>query len=255
MSEVVEKLNEKIIEWVCDNTSDCKVSDVIVGLAYTKVTLADMRSGLSFTFARQSSKACCPLGDSAPLAGRNALDLVSGLSSKNQLERSVALATINALRNDEFEGEGECDALSAGVVRSSDRVAMVGYFGPLVAPLQSQCRKLHVFDKDISKAKMLSPLADMPEIVQQSDVAFITSTSIAEGSAEEVLSAVGDCREVVLLGASTPLIPHFFKNYRVTMLSGVVVKDDSSLTRFVKEGRGMRSFKGCLKKINVMVQG
>ena len=251
MQEVVKNLNAKIIEWVCENTRDCKVSDVIIGLAYTKVTLADMRSGLSFTFARQSSRGCCPLGDSAPLAGRNALDLVSGLSSENQLERSVALATINALRNDEFKGEGECDALSTGIVRSSDRVAMVGYFGPLVAPLQSQCRELHVFDKDISKAKMLSPLADMPEIVQQCDVVFVTSTSIADNSAEEVLSAASDCRELVLLGASTPLIPKFFQDFNVTMLSGVIVKDDASLARAVKEGRGMRSFKKYLKKVNV----
>ena len=248
------KMNQKLAEFICEKFDDCPVVDVIVGLTYTKVTLADGRTGISYTFSQECGKGCCPLGSREPLAGRSAQDLVRGLSSEKQLDRSVALATSNALCNAAFKETNAGDVLSADFVRRSDSVAMVGYFGPLVDPLKKQCRKLYVFDKDLSKAQELSPLVDMPEIVQQCDVTMMTSTAIANDSAEEILFSARHCRETVLLGASTPLVPAFFSSYNVTMLSGVVVTDDAALSRAIKEGRGMRSFKGAIKKVNVLVQ-
>ena len=249
-----DALNTKFAEWICDNTKDCRVADVLVGLAYTKVVLADQRSGIAYSFAHECSRGCCPLGSNEPLAGRRALELVGGLSSKRQLERSIALATINALRNDHYKEKHAADVLSTDLIRGSDNVAMVGYFGPLVEPLKKRCNRLYVFDKDLSKAKELTPIVDMPEFLQRCDVALVTSTSIANGSAEEILASANNCREIVLLGASTPLVPDFFRQYKVTMLAGIVVTDKDALDLAIKEGRGMRHFKKSIKKINVLVE-
>jgi uncharacterized protein len=53
---------------------------------------------------------------------------------------------------------------------------------------------------------------------------LITSTSIVNHTVDALLQAARGCREVALLGASTPLTAETFGAVRVTMLSGVVVE-------------------------------
>jgi len=78
----------------------------------------------------------------------------------------------------------------------------------------------------------------------------ITSTSIVNQTIDRLLEAACNCREVVLLGASTPLVPPAFAGTPVTLLSGVVVLDPGEILRRVSEAGGTRSFKGHVQKLN-----
>ncbi|HNR13738.1 MAG TPA: DUF364 domain-containing protein [Thermodesulfobacteriota bacterium] len=48
-----------------------------------------------------------------------------------------------------------------------------------------------------------------------------------------VLVAAKPCREKVLLGASTPLVPEVCERYGVTMLSGVIMTDSVTVLEMV----------------------
>jgi hypothetical protein len=65
--------------------------------------------------------------------------------------------------------------------------------------------------------------------------------------------AVQGCRDVVLLGPSTPLLPEIFKSLGVTMLSGLIVTDPSGILQVVSEGGGMRAFGDYVKKVNIRI--
>ncbi|HUU80023.1 MAG TPA: DUF364 domain-containing protein, partial [Acidobacteriota bacterium] len=85
------------------------------------------------------------------------------------------------------------------------------------------------------------------------DVALITSTTIVNDTVDAMLDAARSCREVVLLGASTPLVPEVFTGTPVTVLSGVVVKRPQEIMRIVSEAGGTRLFRGHVTKVNLGV--
>jgi uncharacterized protein (DUF4213/DUF364 family) len=62
--------------------------------------------------------------------------------------------------------------------------------------------------------------------------------------------AARSCREVAIIGASTPMLPDAFSATNVTLLSGVVVEEPKEVLRVVSEGGGMRQFKPYIRKVN-----
>ena len=58
-------------------------------------------------------------------------------------------------------------------------------------------------------------------------------------------------RTCVLLGPSTPLVPEFFKDKGIHLLSGVEVIDAEHVLRIVSQAGGMGKFKKFVKKVNI----
>jgi uncharacterized protein (DUF4213/DUF364 family) len=94
------------------------------------------------------------------------------------------------------------------------------------------------------------------ELLPECSVALITAKSLLNGTIDALLLAAASCREVVLLGPSTPLVPEVFgKPHRgVSLLSGVVVADAEGLSRAVARGGGTRELKASVAKVNVRVR-
>jgi uncharacterized protein (DUF4213/DUF364 family) len=59
------------------------------------------------------------------------------------------------------------------------------------------------------------------------------------------------CREVILLGPSTPLVPPAFVGTPVTRLSGMITRDTEGLLRVIHEGGGTRYFSQYATKWNM----
>ena len=82
-------------------------------------------------------------------------------------------------------------------------------------------------------------------------VALITATSIVNHSMDEFIPAASNCREVALLGPTTPLLPDVFRDTPVTCLSGVVVSNPEQVLRVVSCPGGMRQLKRFVDKVNL----
>lgn len=72
---------------------------------------------------------------------------------------------------------------------------------------------------------------------------------------DRLLEAASDCREVVILGASTPLLAEVFLPRRVILLSGVIVLEPQEIVRIVSEGGGMRYFGPHVSQVCLRVTG
>ena len=101
----------------------------------------------------------------------------------------------------------------------------------------------------------LLPEGRATELLPECSVALITATTIINGTIDELLAVSQGCREVVLLGPSTPLVPEIFdaSSGRVTLLAGVVVTNAEELLRTVTRDGGTRDFKNSVSKVNVRV--
>jgi uncharacterized protein (DUF4213/DUF364 family) len=241
----------RIVRALSDVAQQIPVADVRIGLGYTAVRLEDDRLGLAYTFRDEAGRGCSVLHHSQPLAGRPASDLLARLESADPIEAGVGLACANALGNRRDRKFDEGDILDHLGLRADDDVSMVGHFGPLVEPLSRRVRSLVEFERDEGVHRSVRPAAEATGYLPRCQVALITATSIINHTIDGLLEAARECREVALLGASTPLLPEVFSTARVTLLSGVVVEDPERVLQVVSEGGGTRAFRPHVRKVNL----
>jgi hypothetical protein len=243
----------RIVTYLLDWAREARVSDVRIGLGYTAVMLADGRTGVAFTFRDQAKGGCSVLNGIRPLSTRPAADLLALLESQDAIEAGVGLACANALANRDEAAYLDGDILDHLNLGPEDHVGMVGHFGPLVGPIQKRARSLTVFERVHRGSVLLRPQEEAEAALPGCQVALITATSVINHTVDNLLEAARGCREVVLLGASTPLLAEVFGALKVTMLSGVVVKNSDEVLRVVSEGGGMRQFSPYVRKVTVRV--
>jgi len=239
----------RIVDCLIGAAREASVSDVRIGLGYTAVMLGDGRTGVAYTFREKADGCCSVFNGIRPLSGRPAADLLALLSSPDVIEAGVGLACANALANRDQTGHLEGDALEHLGVRPEDDVAMVGHFGPLIAALQARAHSLTIFERVAEPSGLLRPQEEAAAGLSRCQIALITATSIINHTVDSLIEAARNCREVVLLGASTPLLREAFEATTVTMLSGVVVKEPDGVLRVVSEGGGMRQFSPHVRKV------
>lgn len=244
-------LSERIGELIPPQAANAAVKDVRIGLGYTAVLLENNRMGLAYTFREEAARGCQIFVGLPRLAGRKASELLAFLGSQDRIEMAVALATANALVNATRSGLLAGDMLDHVRIQPEDQVGMVGYFAPLVPRLKKKTDSIFIFEKVKKRAKDLLPEEEAMRLLPECQVALITSTSILNHSIEGLLAATKSCREVVLLGASTPLLPEAFAGTPVTFLSGIIVTKPTAVLQIVSEGGGMRSFKNHIEKVNL----
>ncbi len=247
-------LAKRILEFSLPLARGKLVKRLCVGLGYTFVETSDGRSGIAYTLFERD---CCGLIPPQTSFWERPLDLViRNITSPNSVERTVALAAVNALLNSrKFSSFEEGDVLFRLKLLPEDDVAMVGYFEPLFRKLTHRVRNLWVFERGEGLRPGLLSEAEMPEFLPRATVVLITSVTILNQTLEDVLAQVERARAVVLLGPSTPLAPELFEGTPVTHLSGAVVLDPEKAFRYVAEAKGMPALKEVLKKVVVSVKG
>ncbi len=209
---------------------------------------------------------------SLPQPGSSATDALATLSSPEL--SAVGLATANALANrfageaKAFHGSSAChdserweqasigsDLLEVLELKPDDHVGMVGCFSPMVKGIRQRVQRLSIFERGPRLTSDLLPEGRAAEVLPECSVALITATTIINGTIDDLLLATQNCREVVLLGPSTPLVPEVFvaSSGRVTLLAGVVVTSAEELLRTVIRDGGTRDFKNSVAKVNIRV--
>jgi uncharacterized protein (DUF4213/DUF364 family) len=227
------------------------LADVRIGLGYTAVMLSNGNVGVAYTFRDSATAGCSVFTGMRPLVGRTTTEVLDYLGSSEGVESTVGLAVANAMANEPRPDQQEGDVLDTLSIRSDDRVGMVGYFGPLVAPLERRGCDLTIFERNAARSERVLPAEEALERLPVSEVAIITSTALILGDLDRLLEAALPCREVALVGASTPLAPGVFRPRGVTLLSGITVTDAPGILQIVSEGGGMGLFGGRVRKVNI----
>jgi uncharacterized protein (DUF4213/DUF364 family) len=108
------------------------VETLCLGLGYTAVATSDGGTGIAYTYLGAKTS-CGVVKNYRDFEGQSALELLAYLHSADPLERTMALALVNALNHraalalpDDPKNGALFDALGIG---SGTRVAMVGFSG------------------------------------------------------------------------------------------------------------------------------
>src|SRR5579885_425230 len=213
-----------LIDEVCDfllpAAAAAVVEDVRVGLGYTAVRLDGGRCGLAYTFRDEIPAGCCVINSAGTLTGVP-------------------------------PGAADEDLLTELRVTSNDAVGMVGYFGPLIEPLRTLSKALHIFERRPDAGPGVLSEAAAAEILPECHLVILSATALLNRTLDDLLVHCRNAREVAILGPSTPLLPGIFADRGVTLLSGVHVMDAESVLRIVSEGGGTRQLRTGIRKLTL----
>ena len=214
------------------------IETISIGLGYTAVTTSGGGIGVAYTYFH-SKHSCHFVPDFQHCEGRSGLALLESIRSDKPLHRSVALAAINAFNHpaaiqlpEDSKNIALFDRLGIG---PDKRIAMVGYFGPLIKKFKARGAVLEILDESRSlgrKNDFYRLLSDWAEIL------FLTSTSILNNTCEDILSSTGQEVKVVMLGPSTPMVAAAFEHLPVHLLAGTVPLDRERVLKAVRHGQG-----------------
>ena len=151
----------------------------------------------------------------------------------------MALALINALNHDDAlalpEDKDNKIMFDKLEIALDSKIAMVGFFGPLVRNFKEKKIPLEILDESRGlghKKDFYHKLGNWAEVL------LLTSTSILNQSTEEILANVSEQVKTVMLGPSTPMAAKAFEHLPVHMLAGTVPIDKEKILKAVRHGMG-----------------
>jgi len=232
------KLNTRLYDIFLSPAQKVNVTVLSLGLGYTAVTTSDGGIGLSYTYFGDK-KSCMGLNKHVDYEGRPADELLEKIKSGNSVERSMALALINALNYGTAQSLPEDDSnqimFEKFMIAKNRRVAMVGYFPPFVSIFEQKGVSLEILDasRGLGNKKTF-----YDKLKNWAQVLLLTSTSILNNSTEEILAHAGEKLKTVMLGPSTPLVAQAFAHLPVHMLAGTVPVDQEKTLKAIRHGMG-----------------
>ena len=231
-------LNDKLYNYFSDRARKIRVDLLCLGLGYTAVVTADGGIGMAYTYF-EDKKSCMALNEAIDFEGRSAAELLEKIKSEHPLERSMALALVNALNYENAlklpQDKDNAILFKEFSLEPDTNVAMVGYFGPLVKRLEEKRVPLEILDvsRGLGKRKDF-----YKKLNSWADVLLLTSTSILNNTTEEILSHLHKEAKTALLGPSTPMVAEAFAHLPVHMLAGTVPLDRDNIIKAVRHGMG-----------------
>ena len=232
------ELNTRLYDIFLDQAQNVTVEILSIGLGYTAVTTSDGGIGLSYTYFGDK-KSCMVLNKHVDYEGKSADQLLEKIKSENTVERSMALALINALNYAEALNLPEDDdnkiMFDKFKIGKDRKVAMVGFFGPLVRNFEKMGVSLEILDlsRGLGKKKEF-----YDKLKNWAQVLMLTSTSVLNNSTEEILAHAAEKVKTVMLGPSTPMVADAFEHLPVHMLAGTVPVDKEMTLKAIRHGMG-----------------
>lgn len=244
---------DNLIDYALPKASGRALKDVRVGLGYSCVVLEDNACGVAYTFTNDLGECCGILDEAGSLLEMKCSDLIHWARSSDSIKATLGLAAINAVindRNNDWDTGNVVDALKVG---HSDTFGMIGEFRPILAEMKKKTKNIYVFEQHVSGEGKLYASETIPQHLPKCDVVVVTSTSIINQTFESIMSHCSNAKQVCMVGPSTPLYPEVFKRYNVSMLAGVVVKDNNRIQQVISQAGGTRAMKGAVKQVLVNV--
>jgi len=247
-------VQKRLINFLLPYSEHLAISDVRIGLGYTAIKLENGHGGVAWT-PNSVPTSCTHFQGAGTLVGRQVKELLSMLDDEmSTLSRALGLATVNALLASVPNPlKLKEEVISSLHISQNDRVAMVGFFGPIIPQLRKTGCQLDILELNDKHSDTLPP-EKAGEVLSACTVAIITGTSIINGTFDELNVQLGAPRAAVLLGPSSPLCAEVFKETKITHIAGSRVRDTDGVLRIVSEGGGTMVMKKYLDFETVLVR-
>ena len=251
---------ERVYDLALPRLADRKIKDVRIGLELMAVELDNGSIGVTYVLRKEAEHACMALPQAGRLIGMSAQEIAGwALRGGNVINVAAGLAVLNSVaefdkitQNQTLQG---VDAVFSVDIKPDDTIGIIGHIGPVISRLRDKNRKMYIFERGDNNNGQIYKESDQPKLLPECQVVFITSSTLINGTLENLLNYCSNARDVVMVGSSTPLYPEAFCGTKVTALSGtrwLPSNRDSILTQ-ISQCAGMRQLIKNGQKISVNV--
>jgi len=230
-------LNDKILRQFQTSSALETIEEIHLGLGYTAVTLTNGSCGLCYT-PKEKSGTCTVFKDPMEFEGSPSIRLLKRIHDDNPLIRCLAIALANALNQSYALGLPDDDGDISGdlKLKRGSKVAMIGYFAPIIAQLEKQGVEVRSYDigKGIGEEKGFYDWARA-----EADALILTATSLINNSTEEIFEKLGTISlPSILMGPSTIASPNLYEHLGITCCAATVPTDVRGILKDIRNGRG-----------------
>lgn len=250
----MKTINHRLFDAMVHKAKQVEIAYLCLGLGYTAITTSEGALGLAYTYFDHKT-GCTLVRNYKDYEDQPAIDLLTLIHSSVPLERSMALALINALAQADLKNlpsdRGNDILFNCLGIGPSTKVAMVGFFKPLVAILESKGAVVEVLDEFRA---MGEKEAFYQKLSLWADAAVITSTSLLNNSFEEIMANVATSVRAALVGPTTPMVAEAFSDWpMIKALAGIVPLENKPILKSVRHGLGTPSLHKHSKKATMVL--
>lgn len=202
------------------------VKDLVIGLALIAVELDNGDIGISYTLREHLPPGCSSFSFARDVIGKDAVE-VAELAKRgtDDAQRGVGMAVLTAASRSQDLSDIETFKSSFGVeILPEDTVGMIGFIPSIAAKFPKGSKNLIIFDIAVSKfgeeIENVYPMKDQAKLLPKCDVVILTGTTMINHTIDDLLKICSKARDIVMVGASTPMFPEAFRDTNVKTLAG-----------------------------------
>lgn len=241
---IMEKVLEKAQPYLEGRT----VKDAVIGLSLIVVELDNGFIGVSYVLRKGLQGGCSVFPYGQQLPGKDAAAAAAwAVGGGDNLQRAIGTAVLAAAAQGQTLPDSETADRPFGIeLRSSDIVGMIGNIAPVAKAIRPRVKEIYLFDEGKEKCgesgAPLIPLEEQPRLLPRCDLVLLTGTTVINGSVDGLLKLCSGAREVVMIGASTPVFPDAFVESGLSVLAGSWWRRESKedLFRIISLAGGMK---------------
>jgi len=201
------------------------IAEVVVGSSLLAVALDNGAIGITYVPREEPGRGSSIFPHAGRLEGKRAPDIARwAVTGEDRLKRAIGLGVLIAASEAQTFHDGQTPERPFGVAFSKgDVVGMVGYIRPVEKLIRPRVKEMIIFDEGImagGDSGEVTPTALQAKLLPTCDVVFLTGTTVGGGTLASLLAMSVRAREIILIGASTPLYPEAFRGTGVTVLAG-----------------------------------
>jgi len=219
-------LIEKVLEAAEPFLKDRVIADAVVGISLLAVQLDDGAVGLAYVLRDSLPSGCSIFPYVQDLIGRPAREVAAwAATGPEDLARGLGIAVLNAASRAQDLKDEDDPGLSFGVrARPGDTVGLVGYIPPIARAFEGRAGRVIVFDQGLyakeGARNGVLPTEEQPRLLPACDIVILSGSTVVNRSIDGLLALCPRAREIILVGASTPLFPAAYADTRVSVLAG-----------------------------------
>jgi uncharacterized protein (DUF4213/DUF364 family) len=144
------------------------------------------------------------------------------------------------------------------VFNSPKTVTIVGAFQSFIKKIEATGNKLYVLELSENALieeyrKYFVPAEEYKRILPVSDIVIITGQTLVNGTLEDLLEAVPENAQVIVVGPTISIIPDILFKNKVTIIGGMRITDPEIMFDIVSQGgTGYHLFEYCSQKICIL---
>lgn len=209
-----------------------KIRDVVIGISLIGVELDNGNVGVSYVLREDLKAGCSIFSYVLDVIGMDAAQVAQWvISGSDELQKGIGMAVLGAASRAQQLEDCETPDKPFGVsVRETDTIGMIGFISPVAKVLGPKAKQLYIFDKGISQCggaqEVVTPMEEQPRLLPTCDIVVLSGTTMINGSIDGLLEMCKNSREIIMIGASTPMFPQAYLDTKITVLAGSWWKDD-----------------------------